>query len=552
MRSDDIKNPSKTFFNATGRISEELDRPYIGIASTWTEHFPGHSHLNIIADAVSKGVYIGGGTPCIFGTIAVADCTIGSGKYPNMSLPSRDLIADSVECMAYASKFDALVLIAGCDKIIPGMLIAAARLDIPTIVVTGGPMLPGRYKGYSVDLTSGKFLQDEADSGRLTQDDVDNIWKYMCPGIGSCAGLFTANSMACITEILGMGLPGNGTIPAVDAGRIRLAKSAGIKIVELFNKNIKPSDILTREAFENAITIDMMMGGSTNTILHLLAIAHEMGVSVAMDDFAEISKTTPVISKITPSGKHYMVDLYEAGGIQAMMKQAYEHGMIYGDELTVTGDTIKENFKDAEVLDPNVIRPMDEAYSQTGGLNVLYGNLAPEGSVVKSSAVPENMLIFEGTANCYDSELDARAGLNKGEIKPGQVVVVRNEGPKGAPGMPEMVTLILEIQAAGMGDSVAFVTDGRFSGMTSGPCIGYICPEATLGGPIALVEDGDIISYDINEGTITLHVDDETLEKRRSMWVQPEPKYKTGYLAKYISMVGPSSEGAIVSGNADY
>lgn len=551
LRSDDIREASKRYIYGSGRNDEEMRRPYIGIASTWTDHFPGHNHLNLIADAVAKGVYMGGGTPCTFGTIAVADCTIGSGKLPNMSLPSRDLIADSVECMAYGCKFDAMVLVAACDKIIPGMLIAAARLNIPTIIVTGGPMLPGRMKGYSVDLSSNKFIQDEANAGRLTQKDVDNLWKYTCPGSGSCAGLFTANSMACIVEIMGMGLPGTGTVPAVNADRIRLAKDSGMQIVRLLEQDIKPLDIMTREAFENAIRVDMMMGGSTNTILHLLAAAAEAEVPLSVDDFAEFSKITPGICRITPSGIHFMVDLHEAGGIQAMMKQAYDHGMLHGDVMTVTGKTAAENCQDAEVTNPQVIRPFDNPYSQTGGLNVLRGNLAPECAVVKSAAVPPNMFHFKGVANCYNSEQEARAGLTNGEIKPGQVVVVRNEGPKGFPGMPEMARLILMMQAAGLGESVAFITDGRFSGLTSGPCIGYICPEAVDGGPIALVEDGDIIEYNIDEGTITLHVDDETLAARKAKWVAPEPRITTGFLGKYYAMVGPSSKGALVRGPYD-
>lgn len=551
IRSDDIRESSKKFFYGAGRTDEEMKRPYIGIASTWTDHFPGHNQLNLIAEAVAKGVYMGGGTPCTFGTIAVADCTIGSGRLPNMSLASRDLIADSVECMAYASKFDAMVLVASCDKIIPGMLIAAARLDIPTIIVTGGPMLPGRHKGYSVDLTSGKFMQDEADAGRLTQKDIDDLWKYTCPGTGSCAGLFTANSMACITEILGMGMPGTGTIPAVYAERTRLAKDSGMQIVRILEQGIKPRDIMTREAFENAIRVDMMMGGSTNTILHMLAIAAEAEVPLSVDDFAELSKKTPEICKITPSGTHFVVDLYEAGGIQAMMKQAYDHNMLHGNLMTVTGKTVAENCMNAEVLNPEVIRPMEKAYHQTGGLNVLKGNLAPECAIVKSAAVPINMWHFKGPANCYESEQGARIGLENGEIKSGQVVVVRNEGPKGFPGMPEMVKLILGIQAAGLGESVAFITDGRFSGMTSGPCIGYVCPEAADGGPIALIENGDTIEYDINAGTITLHVDDKTLASRKAKWVKPKPRITTGFLGKYISMVGPSSKGALVRGLYD-
>lgn len=543
--SDDIKG-SRMFMYGAGRTDEELSRPYIGIASTWTEHFPGHNHLDRIAKAVADGVYMGGGTPCTFGTIAVADCTIGSGKMPNASLASRDLICDSVELMAYASKFDALVLVSNCDKITPGMLMAAARLNIPAIIVTGGPMLPGELAGHQIDLCSGYFLQEENKAGRISDEEYALKDERTCPGSGACAGLFTANSMACLAEIMGMAMPGNGTIPAVYAERIRLAKEAGMKIVELYKKNICPRDILTREAFENAIAVDMMMGGSTNTLLHTLAIAHEAKVKVTVDDFDAISKKTPVICKITPSGSNFMIDLYRAGGIQAMMKQAYEAGLLHGDCMTVTGKTVKENIEKARVRDARVIRPIEDPYQKTGGLNVLRGNIAPECAVVKTTAVPENMRHFRGPANCYESEQAARQGLANGEIKPGQVVVVRNEGPKGFPGMPEMATLILLIQAQGLGDKVAFITDGRFSGMTSGPCIGYICPEATVGGPIALIENGDMIEYNCIEGWINCEVDEETFAKRREKWVAPEPRIKSGALGKYYAMVGPSSQGALV------
>lgn len=543
--SDDIAG-SKMFLYAAGRTDEEIARPYIGICSTWTQHFPGHNHLDKLAEAVSAGVYMAGGTPCIFGTIAIADCTIGSGKMPNASLPSRDLICDSVELMAYGSKFDALVLISSCDKITPAMLMAAARLNIPTIVVTGGAMLPGKLGGHRIDICSGYFLQEEHKAGRLSDEEYARIDECTCPGSGSCAGLFTANSMACLAEILGMALPGNGTIPAVYAERTRLAKKAGMKIMELYEKNICPRDIMTREAFENAIKVDMMMGGSTNTILHTLAIANEAHVKVTVDDFAEISKTVPEICKITPSGSHFILDFYEAGGIQAMMKQAYDAGMIHGDCMTVTGKTVRENIAKAYVRDPEVIRPFDKAYQQTGGLNVLRGNIAPECAVVKTAAVPRNMWHFRGVANVYESEQHARAGLMNGEIKPGQVVVVRNEGPKGFPGMPEMAGLILMIQAQGLGDKVAFITDGRFSGMTSGPCIGYICPEAAVGGPIALIENGDMIEYDCEEGWINCEVSEEEFNERRKKWKAPEPRITSGYLGKYWELVGPSSKGALV------
>lgn len=550
-RISDELSGSKMFLYGAGRIDEEIERPYIGICSTWTEHFPGHNHLDKLAKAVADGVYMGGGTPCIFGTIAIADCTIGSGKMPNTSLPSRDLICDSIELMAYGSKFDALVIVSGCDKITPAALMAAARLNIPTIIVTGGAMLPGELGGHRIDLCSGVFLQDENRAGRLSDEEYARKDECTCPGSGSCAGLFTANSMACLAEILGMALPGNGTIPAVYAERIRLAKRAGLKIMELYEKNICPRDILTREAFENAIRVDMMMCGSTNTLIHTLAIAHEAKVSVTADDFAAISAATPTLVKVTPSGSHFMVDFYRAGGVQALMKEALDSGMLHGECLTCTGRKVQENLEGVYVRDASVIRPVGDPYTATGGLNVLRGNIAPELAVVKTAAVPEHMHHFRGVANCYESEQAAREGLAKGEIKPGQVVVVRNEGPKGFPGMPEMVSLIVMIQMAGLGDQVAFITDGRFSGMTSGPCIGYICPEAAAGGPIALIENGDIIEYDCEEGWINCEVDEETFARRRATWTPPKPKYTSGYLGKYWKLVGPSSKGALVQAEQD-
>ena len=542
---------SKMFLYGAGRIDEEIERPYVGICSTWTEHFPGHNHLDKLAKAVSDGVYMAGGTPCIFGTIAIADCTIGSGKMPNASLPSRDLICDSIELMAYGSKFDALVIVSGCDKITPAALMAAARLNIPCIIVTGGAMLPGELGGHQIDLCSGPFLQEENRAGRLSDVEYARKDECTCPGSGSCAGLFTANSMACLAEILGMALPGNGTIPAVYAERTRLAKHAGMKIMELYEKNIRPRDIMTREAFENAIRVDMMMCGSTNTLIHTLAIANEAKVHVTADDFADISAVTPALVKITPSGSHFMTDFYRAGGIQALMKEAMDAGMLHDGCITCTGKTVRENLEGVYVRDRSVIRPVSDPYSKTGGLNVLRGNIAPELAVVKTGAVPPNMHHFRGVANCYNSEQEARAGLERGEIKPGQVVVVRNEGPKGFPGMPEMASLIIMMQMAGLGDKVAFITDGRFSGMTSGPCIGYICPEAAVGGPIALIENGDIIEYDCEEGWIHCEVDDETFAKRREKWVAPKPRITSGYLGKYWELVGPSSKGALVKCHMD-
>ena len=541
---------SKMFLYGAGRIDEEIERPYVGICSTWTEHFPGHNHLDKIAKAVSDGVYMAGGTPCIFGTIAIADCTIGSGKMPNASLPSRDLICDSIELMAYGSKFDALVIVSGCDKITPAALMAAARLNIPCIIVTGGAMLPGELGGHKIDLCSGPFLQDENRAGRLSDVEYARKDECTCPGSGSCAGLFTANSMACLAEILGMALPGNGTIPAVYAERTRLAKHAGMKVMELYEKNIRPRDIMTREAFENAIRVDMMMCGSTNTLIHTLAIANEAKVHVTADDFADISAVTPALVKITPSGSHFMTDFYRAGGIQALMKEALDAGMLTRDLVLHGQDRAREPggcLRPRPQRHPPGERPLlqDRRFERPARQHRAGARGGQNGRRAAQHAP------FPGVANCYNSEQEARAGLERGEIKPGQVVVVRNEGPKGFPGMPEMASLIIMMQMAGLGDKVAFITDGRFSGMTSGPCIGYICPEAAVGGPIALIENGDIIEYDCEEGWIHCEVDDETFAKRREKWVAPKPRITSGYLGKYWELVGPSSKGALVKCHMD-
>lgn len=539
------------FANALGIVPEEKDRPYIGIASTWTDTFPGHNSLDKLARAVSDGVLLGGGVAKTFGTIAIGDCVGGihnpSKGIQTYSLPHRDLIADTVEAMQHGNHFDGLVLLSACDKITPAMLMAAARLNVPTIIVTAGPMLPGRVGNYNVDITSDKQLMDAHKEGKLSDEQFATKECYKCPGDGSCAGLFTANSMACVAEMLGMALPGNGTIPAVYGERIALAKKTGMAIVDLVKKNIRPRDIITRESLENAIRVDMMMGGSTNTILHLLAIANEANVSLSMDDFSSIGKDTPVICKITPSGKHFMVDMFYAGGVQALMKRAEEGGMLHTDCMTCTGQTVGQMMEKVKVLDPAVIRPMDDPYMKSGGLAILHGNISPTGAVIKSAACPKSMWHFKGTAAVFESEQEAEEGLTNGKIHPGVVVVIRNVGPKGAPGMPEMASLVLKIQLAGMGENVALITDGRFSGMTSGPVIGYIYPEANEGGPIGLIQDGDGIEYDLDASTLNVLISDEELANRKAQWVAPAPKEYSGYLGKYVALVGPSCEGAVVS-----
>lgn len=550
MRSDALRI-SRQMHYAMGLVEEDFNKPVIGIASTWTDTFPGHIGLDRLAKNVADGVYMAGGLPRTFGTIAVSDCFGGQHNpdkgIQSFSLASRDLIADSVEAMAAANHFDALVLLAGCDKIIPGMLIAAARINIPTIIVTAGAMLPGKLGRYDIDITSDKMMMDECAAGRVPKEMLQQMECHKCPGEGSCAGLFTANSMACVAEILGMALPYNGTAPAVSGERTAIARNAGIRIMDMVAKDLKPSDILTREAFENAIRVDMMMGGSTNTVLHLLAIAHEAGVPLNLKDFDTFSKATPEICKITPSGKHFIVDMHNAGGIPALMKRAQEGNMLHGECMTVTGRTVEENLKSVCWIDDTVIRPLSDPYDETGGLAILYGNLSTNGAVIKAAACPRHMWHFKGTALCCESEAEAFAALAAGRIKDGQVIVIRNVGPKGAPGMPEMAGFVLALQQAGFGETVALITDGRFSGITSGPCIGYISPEANQGGAIGLIKDGDEIEYDIENSSLNICISDEELQTRRDAWVKPAPRKLRGHIAKYVALVGPANEGAVVS-----
>ncbi|HJF84555.1 dihydroxy-acid dehydratase [Megamonas hypermegale] len=549
MRSDLVKkgptrSAHRTLFSAMGYSAEDLKKPLVGIVNSFNEIIPGHIHLRTIAEAAKLGVASAGGTPIEFPAIGVCDGIAMGHPGMKFSLASRELIADSIEAVATAHAFDGLVLIPNCDKIVPGMLMAAARLNIPCIVVSGGPMLAGNHKGRVVDLSTtfeaaGKFV-----AGKMTEDELHDLEAHACPGCGSCSGLFTANSMNSLTEVLGMGLPGNGTIPAAYIGaRVALAKKAGRTIMDLIAKDIKPRDILTKEAFENAITVDMGIGGSSNTVLHLTAIAHEAGISLPAQLFDEISAKTPYITKLSPAGTHHMQDLDEAGGISAVMHELSRKNLIHLDALTVTG-TIGDRIKDAQILRPDVIRTVDNPYRKTGGIAILKGNLCPDNAVVKESAVQEDMLAYKGTAKCFNSEEEAIEAITGGKIKDGDVVVIRYEGPKGGPGMREMLNPTAVI--AGMGLKVALITDGRFSGATRGACIGHVSPEAMAGGPIAYVEDGDIIDIDIPARKLNVLISDEEMAKRKAAWVRPEPKVKTGYLSRYAKLTTSANTGAVL------
>lgn len=549
MRSDLVKkgptrSAHRTLFSAMGYSAEDLKKPLVGIVNSFNEIIPGHIHLRTIAEAAKLGVASAGGTPIEFPAIGVCDGIAMGHPGMKFSLASRELIADSIEAVATAHAFDGLVLIPNCDKIVPGMLMAAARLNIPCIVVSGGPMLAGNHKGRVVDLSTtfeaaGKFV-----AGKMTEDELHDLEAHACPGCGSCSGLFTANSMNSLTEVLGMGLPGNGTVPAAYIGaRVALAKKAGRTIMDLIEKDIKPRDILTKKAFENAITVDMGIGGSSNTVLHLTAIAHEAGISLPAQLFDEISAKTPYITKLSPAGTHHMQDLEEAGGISAVMHELSKKNLIHLDALTVTG-TIGDRIKDAQILRPDVIRTVDNPYRKTGGIAILKGNLCPDNAVVKESAVQEDMLVYKGTAKCFNSEEEAIEAITGGKIKDGDVVVIRYEGPKGGPGMREMLNPTAVI--AGMGLKVALITDGRFSGATRGACIGHVSPEAMAGGPIAYVEDGDIIDIDIPARKLNVLISDDEMTKRKAAWVRPEPKVKTGYLSRYAKLTTSANTGAVL------
>ena len=551
MKSDNVKSgmqqaPHRSLFNALGMTQEEMNKPLVGIVSSYNEIVPGHMNLDKIVNAVKLGVAMAGGTPVVFPAIAVCDGIAMGHIGMKYSLVTRDLIADSTEAMAIAHQFDALVMVPNCDKNVPGLLMAAARVNVPTVFVSGGPMLAGHVKGQKTSLSSMFEAVGSYAAGKMSEEDVLDYEQHACPTCGSCSGMYTANSMNCLTEAIGMGLQGNGTIPAVYSERIKLAKHAGMKVMELLEKNIRPRDILTEKAFMNALTVDMALGCSTNTMLHLPAIAHEAGVEINLDIANELSAKTPNLCHLAPAGHTYMEELNEAGGIYAVMNELNKRGLLYTDLITATGKTVGENIKGCENKNPEVIRPIDNPYSQTGGIAVLKGNLAVNGSVVKRSAVVPEMMVHEGPARVFDCEEDAIAAIKGGKIVPGDVVVIRYEGPKGGPGMREMLNPTSAIAGMGLGSSVALITDGRFSGASRGASIGHVSPEAALGGNIALVEEGDIIKINIPENTLNVDVSDEVLAERRAKWQPREPKVTTGYLARYAALVTDSSKGAIL------
>ncbi len=551
MKSDSVKvgmqqAPHRSLFNALGMTKEELSKPLVGIVSSYNEIVPGHMNLDKIVEAVKLGVAMAGGTPVVFPAIAVCDGIAMGHIGMKYSLVTRDLIADSTEAMAIAHAFDALVMVPNCDKNVPGLLMAAARVNVPTVFVSGGPMLAGHVKGRKRSLSSMFEAVGSYSAGTMTAEDVEEFEEKVCPTCGSCSGMYTANSMNCLTEVLGMGLQGNGTIPAVYSERIKLAKHAGMKVMELLEKNIRPRDIMTEKAFLNALTVDMALGCSTNSMLHLPAIAREAGVDLNMDLVNEMSAKTPNLCHLAPAGPTYMEDLNEAGGVYAVMNELDKKGLIYKDLITATGKTVGENIAGVRNKDPEVIRPIDNPYSETGGIAILKGNLAPDTGVVKRSAVAPEMLTHEGPARVFDCEEDAIEAIKGGKIVPGDVVVIRYEGPKGGPGMREMLNPTSAIVGMGLGSTVALITDGRFSGASRGAAIGHVSPEAAVGGPIALVEEGDIIRIDIPNNALDVLVSDEVLAQRRAKWQPREPKVKTGYLARYAAMVTSGNRGAVL------
>lgn len=551
MKSDTVTKgkqqaPHRSLFNALGLTKEEMERPLVGIVSSYNEIVPGHMNLDKIVNAVKQGVSMAGGTPIVFPAIAVCDGIAMGHIGMKYSLVTRDLIADSTEAMALAHQFDALVMVPNCDKNVPGLLMAAARINVPTVFASGGPMLAGRVQGKKTSLSSMFEAVGANAAGNLSDEGLLEFEKKTCPTCGSCSGMYTANSMNCLTEVLGMGLGGNGTIPAVYSERIRLAKQAGMKVMEMYERNIRPLDIMTEDAILNALTVDMALGCSTNSMLHLPAIAHEIGMDFEIDFANGISEKTPNLCHLAPAGPTYMEDLNEAGGVYAVMNELDKKGLLHTDCMTVTGKTVGENIKDALNRNPEVIRPIDNPYSKTGGLAVLKGNLAPDGSVVKRSAVVEEMLVHEGPARVFDCEEDAIDAIKGGKIVAGDVVVIRYEGPKGGPGMREMLNPTSAIAGMGLGSSVALITDGRFSGASRGASIGHVSPEAAVGGPVALVEEGDIIKIDIPNLKLELAVSDEELSRRRENWQPREPKVTSGYLARYASMVTSGNRGAIL------
>ena len=551
MKSDAVKKgmqqaPHRSLFNALGFTKEEMDKPLIGIVSSYNEIVPGHMNLDKIVEAVKMGVALAGGVPRVFPAIAVCDGIAMGHIGMKYSLVTRDLIADSTEAMAMAHQFDALVMVPNCDKNVPGLLMAAARINVPTIFVSGGPMMAGHVHGQKRSLSSMFEAVGAYAAGKMTEEDVQEFENKACPTCGSCSGMYTANSMNCLTEVLGMGLPGNGTIPAVYSERIRLAKHAGMQVMELLKKNIRPRDIMTKEALINALTVDMALGCSTNSMLHLPAIAHEIGMDFKIPYANEISARTPNLCHLAPAGPTYMEDLNEAGGVYAVMNELNKKGLLNTDCMTVTGKTVGENIAGCVNKNPEVIRPIDNPYSETGGLAVLQGNLAPDGSVVKRSAVVDEMLVHEGPARVFDCEEDASEAILSGKIKEGDVVVIRYEGPKGGPGMREMLNPTSQIAGMGLGSSVALITDGRFSGASRGASIGHVSPEAAVGGPIALIKEGDLIQIDIPNHKLNVAVSEEEMAERRKNWTPRQPKVTTGYLARYASMVTSGDRGAVL------
>lgn len=551
MISDRVKTgvmraPHRSLFYAMGYTKEELDRPLIGIVNAQNEIIPGHFHLDSIAQAAKIGVAMAGGTPMEFPAIGVCDGIVMGHVGMKYSLATRELIADSIEAVAVAHGFDGLILIPNCDKIVPAMLMAAARINIPAVVISGGPMYAGRYKGKDVDLNTCFEKISAFTSGNITEQELDEVEHEACPGCGSCSGIFTANSMNCLTEVLGMGLPGNGTIAANTGARIALAKRAGMQVMEMVKRDIKPRDIMTREAFENAITVDMGMAGSTNTVLHLPAIANEAGIKLELDIFDKLSKKTPYLAKLSPSGQHHMQDFHEAGGIPALMNELSRKGLLNLDLITVTGKTTGENIAEAKIKNPEVIHRLENPYRETGGLAILRGNLAPDGAVVKEAAVAPEMLYHEGPAKVYNSEEEVTEAIFSGKVQKGDVLVIRYEGPKGGPGMREMLSPTSSIAGMGLDKDVALITDGRFSGATRGASVGHISPEAMEGGPIGLLRDGDIIRIDIKQRKLDVLLSKEELARRKAEWQQPEPKVKTGYLSRYARLVTSAATGAVL------
>lgn len=550
MRSDQMKTgveriAHRSLFNALGLTDKEIRQPMIGIVNAQNDIIPGHLHLDDIVEAVKAGVRMEGGTPFVFPAIGVCDGIAMGHEGMKYSLISREHIADSVEIMAMAHPFDALVFVPNCDKIVPGMLMAALRLNIPSIFVSGGPMMPGYYNSKKLTVSNSFEAVGAAGAKKMSDEQMKEIELYSCPGCGSCAGMFTANSMNCMTEAVGLGLPGNGTIPAVHAARIRLAKEAGMKVMELLNKNIRPRDIVTADSLHNALTADMALGCSTNTVLHLPAIAHEAGIKINLKDINDISKSTPHLVKLSPAGEDCLVDLWQAGGVSAVLKELDEYGLINTDCMTVTANTVGDNIKNAYVKDTDVIRSLGNAYSKDGGLAILWGNIAPDGAVVKKGAVLPEMLVHSGPAKVYNSEEECMGAIMSGKVVSGDVVVVRYEGPKGGPGMREMLTPTSAIAGMGLDSSVALITDGRFSGASRGASIGHISPEAAAGGLIGIIEDGDIISIDIPNNKLELMVNEQIIEDRKSKFVPYEKPVQNGYLNRYRKMVTSANTGGI-------